>query len=168
MERLVILSITAVIILTIPGLAAAEGLMSVKGIGPRLGLGINPDQFVVGVQASMGQIFKIARLAPSIDVGFGDHVTDVTFNADLQLTLLKPPKSTTSFYGLVGPTLIYLDPDFGDSNTEIGISIGGGLKIPMGESSLYNLEARVGLGDIPDFKLMLGVYFGGASKKDKS
>ncbi|MEW5923709.1 MAG: hypothetical protein AB1746_06955 [Candidatus Zixiibacteriota bacterium] len=156
------------IFLILPGIAFAEGALTVKGIGPRAGMGINPDQFVFGAQAVMGRMLKIANLASSIDVGFGNNVTDVTFNADLQLTLLRPPKSTTSFYGFAGPTIAYFDPDKGDSDTEIGLSVGGGLKIPMGTSNLYNLEARIGIGDVPDFKLLLGIYFGGAPKKEKS
>ena len=139
--------------------------LSIKGIGPRIGLGVDPDQFIFGGQAIMGPMFKIARLAPSIDVGFGDDVTVATFNADLQITLLKPPQSTVAFYGLVGPTLSYFDIKEGDSDTEVGVSIGGGIKMPMGTSNLYNLEARIGLGDIPDVKIMFGVYFGAAKKK---
>lgn len=164
-KRLMTMLFLSVFVVSLPVLTAAEGAMSVKGFGPRLGYGVNPDQFLIGGQAIMGKMFKIARLAPSIDAGFGDHATVVTFNADLQLNLFQPPGSNVKFYGLLGPTLAYIDPEAGNSDTEVGITIGGGIKMPMGSSNMYNLEARIGTGDIPDFKLMLGIYFGGASNK---
>ena len=153
----------AVFVLTLPGMAAA-GALSVAGIGPRVGLGINPDQFIVGGQVVMDRVAEAVNLAASIDAGFGDHVTDFAFNADMQIRLPRLPKSNVTLYGLAGPTIVYYDPEFGDGDTELGFSIGGGLKIPMGGGSSYNLEARGGLGDIPDFKLLLGIYIGLGSK----
>ncbi len=131
-----------------------------NGYGIRAGYGSNPDQFVIGAQALMGEFLKVARFAPSIDYGTGDNVSTFTFNADI-LMLLKPPNSSFAFYAAAGPTLTYWDAEHGGSDTEIGATITAGLRLPMKNTGFYNLEARFGVGDIPDFRILLGIMFGG-------
>lgn len=130
------------------------------GFGLRpLGFSINPDQYVLGVQAVLGKYYR-GRFAPSVDFGFGDNVTVITGNFDFKIDLFSPPKSRSVFYAGAGPTLSYITPDGGDSDTEIGLSLLGGIKLGMNEKNYYNIEARFGVGDIPDFKLLAGVMFG--------
>jgi hypothetical protein len=136
------------------------------GVGLRAGFGIDPDQFVAGGQMVFGNPLKIARFAPSADIGFGDEITIVSFNGDLRL-LFSPPGSRAIVYGQVGPTIAILNPKNGDSDTEIGLTLSAGLKIPMGQRNFYTLEGRIGFGDIPDFRVLLGLQFGG-SKPESS
>ncbi|MDD3731197.1 MAG: hypothetical protein PHU88_02340 [candidate division Zixibacteria bacterium] len=131
-----------------------------NGYGVRAGYGSNPDQFVVGGQALLGEFMKIARFAPSIDYGTGDNVSTFAFNADI-LMLLKPPNSSFAFYAAAGPTLTYWDAEHGGSDTEIGATITAGLRLPMKNTGFYNLEARFGIGDIPDLRILFGIMFGG-------
>jgi hypothetical protein len=130
-----------------------------RSYGVLAGFGIDPDQFVVGVQAELGRV-KMARFAPSLDLGFGDNMTTYTLNGDIRLHV-SPPKSTFTVYLGGGPTLALIDPKGGDSDTEIGLSLVAGLKAAMGRSNAYTLEGRFGVGDIPEFRLLAGILFGG-------
>lgn len=162
---------TAVAILLVTTLAAAEVSPGTQprgrsplGFGARAGFGIEPDQFVIGAQALTGGILRFGVAAPSVDFGFGDDVTTIAANGDVILPLVSPPGSNTSFYVLAGPTLAYIDPERFDSDLEIGLTLGGGIQLPFGSTDSYNLEARFGLGDIPEFRLMFGILFGGSRR----
>lgn len=130
-----------------------------RAYGLRLGYGMDPDQFVAGLQADMGSIYRNIHFVPSIDGGFGDHVTTLSFNADFK-GFLPLPKSSVAFYGLAGPTLTYWMLDEVDDDLEIGLSLGVGARIAFGDSGWYNVEARFGAGDIPEFKILMGLLFG--------
>jgi len=131
-----------------------------KSYGIRAGISSNPDQFVIGAQADMGEVYRQVRVVPSIDAGFGDHLTTFAFNGDVQL-FVPLPKSLASLYGIAGPTIMIWTPEHGDGDTEIGLTLGLGARMPLGDSGWYNIEARLGIGDIPDVRVLLGVFFGG-------
>lgn len=141
-------------------LLAGTETAAAAGFGVRGGLGINPDQGVIGLQAEMGgKRLKAFRLAPSADFGFGDNVT--TFCGNLDFLLHVPfPGSGGGAYGGLGPTLTYWDVDSGQNDTEIGLSLVAGMRLGMGDRNAYNLEARFGVGDVPDFRILVGVLFG--------
>ncbi|MBI4720799.1 MAG: hypothetical protein HY770_06190 [Chitinivibrionia bacterium] len=158
-KRYAILMSLAVIVagLSVSG-AGAMGQKRGIGIIP-VGFSINPDQYVLGLQAEFDEMYK-TRFAPSVDVGFGDDVTLVSFNLDLKVDLFSPPNSGSTLYAGAGGTIAYIDPKNFDSDTEIGMSLLGGIKLGMGEKNYYSIEARYGIGDIADFKLLGGVMFG--------
>lgn len=131
-----------------------------SAFGARAGLGLEPDQFVIGPQAVFGEVFHFMRFAPGIDFGFGDNVTTYSLDADLRLSLFQLPGSQANVYLDAGPTFAYFDPDKGDSDSEIGANLAAGLALPMGSSSSYNVEARLGFGDITEVRLLIGVYWG--------
>jgi hypothetical protein len=76
-------------------------------------------------------------------------------NLDLRWYLFPLPQTGIQFYAAGGPTAVFVN-----SNSEIGLSLTAGAKIPMKGTGRYNLEARFGIGDIPDLKVMLGTLFG--------
>jgi len=131
-----------------------------KCYGLRAGYGLDPDQFVVGAQADMGSIYRNVHFAPSFDAGFGDHLTTLTFNGDINI-FLHLPKSLASLYGIVGPAICVWTPEEGDGDTEIGVNLGVGARMALGGSGWYNIEARFGAGDIPEMRFLFGVLFGG-------
>jgi len=145
-------------------LAAASPVLALddtqRCYGVRAGYGRKPDQFVIGVQADLGRVHRWIHFVPSIDAGFGDEMTTITFNGDLK-AYLPLPKSSASLYALGGPALTIWSPKDGDGDTEIGAYLGAGARMALGESGWYNLEARFGLGDVPDLRILLGVLFGG-------
>ena len=153
--------VMALVAVSVSGSQAASGV----NFGLRTGMSVNPDQFVVGAQAILGRTLKVARFAPSVDAGFGDDLTTVLVNGDVRISLLTLPRAGTSLYGAVGPTLAMYDSDKGGSDTEIGLTLTAGLRLPMGSSNAYNLEARFGVGDVPDFRLLFGIMFGSAKKE---
>lgn len=138
-----------------------------SGIGIRAGYGVNPDQFIIGGQAIMGALKGRVDFSPSLDYGTGDNVSLITANLDGSLNLVSPPGAKFLFYVGGGPTLVFVDPDNGDSDTEIGLTLLGGVKIAAGEKNFYNLVARFGIGDVPDFKILFGYMFGLGKKSDK-
>lgn len=137
------------------GASTASALMA----GPRAGVSFVPDQLVIGGQAKAGLLTTGVGFVPGIEFGFGNDVTVVSLNGDFQLNLPNLPNSNVNFYILGGPTVSYFSPDDGDSDTEIGISLGGGLRVPIREESSYYIESRFGLGDVPDLKLLVGALF---------
>jgi hypothetical protein len=130
-----------------------------SAIGPRIGMNLDSDEFIVGAEAEFGRVFESFRFAPSLDFELGDNTT-TAFNSDFRLYLFNLPETGLRFYGSVGPTVIFDSPEEGESQTEIGLSLVAGLKIPMKGHSRYQLEARFGFGEIPDLKVMFGVLFG--------
>jgi hypothetical protein len=157
------LVVSLLLFFAIGALAAPAGAISYgNGFVLRAGAGINPDQFVVGAQTILGHIFRspFPRFAPSADIGFGDEVTMTTINPDFRL-MAPLPRSNAFMYIQAGPTIAIADPKYGDGDTKIGLTLSGGLNIPMGEGSYYSLEGRVGIGDVPDVRILLGLQFGG-------
>ena len=128
--------------------------------GLRAGLGQDPDQFVVGAFAVLGKLGPQARVVPSVDIGFGDNRTVTTLNLDMRWYLISLPESGVKIYGSAGPTLAFKTASKGGNDTEFGITLTAGARIPMRGAKRYNVEARFGFGDIPDFRIMFGVLFG--------
>jgi len=128
---------------------------NVSGLGPgiRGGFGLSPDQFVVGAQYSLGKKVRILRVVPSLDVGFGDNVTTLTFNGDF-LGRLILEDTNIGLYGGAGLTLAYWGYDSG-SDWKPGLTLVFGTQVPLFKNNATNLEARFGLGDVPDFRLLL-------------
>lgn len=153
-------SALVIVVVALTMFASSSVFAGKIGFGVRGGYSSNPDQLVFGAQAMFGQFLKVTRFVPSFDFGTGDDITTYAFNGDFRLTL-KIPNSSLTLYGEAGPTLIYWDTDKGGSDTEVGGTLTGGIAFPMGGTGQYNLEARFGIGDVPDFKIMLGIMFGG-------
>ncbi|HER00438.1 MAG TPA: hypothetical protein ENO22_13945 [candidate division Zixibacteria bacterium] len=135
-----------------------------KGFGLRAGYGTNPDQFVFGAQAVLGETLGFMRFAPSIDLGFGDDMTTYLFNADFRVLSFSPPGSPASLYAGTGMSVAVLDFSDNGSDTEIGLNILAGLTFPMGSEHEYNLETRFGFGDLPELRILFGIMLGTRSK----
>ncbi|GAB4317871.1 MAG: hypothetical protein Kow0074_06730 [Candidatus Zixiibacteriota bacterium] len=149
------------------GLSAAAGLLVITsspaaaiGFGPRGGYSFDPDQLVLGLQAELFPVMVVFDFVPSIDIGFGDDLTVTTINGDLQYNFPSLPSTNVSIFVLGGPTIARINPDNGQSNTEVGLSLGGGLRVPLTGPASYYGEVRFGFGDVPDLKAMVGIVFG--------
>ena len=132
--------------------AHAEDLMW----GPQAGFSLNPDQIVFGFHAiaPVGARFDIV---PSADIGLGDSFFTLALNGDVRMNLA--PESSLRPYVGGGVSLDYADPDEGDSGSEFGGNILGGIWLNKGGQTAYYIEGKLGLGDVPDFKAMLGINF---------
>ncbi len=156
-HRIARLFVSAVLLLSVTVVcpSTASALMA----GPRAGVSFDPDQVVIGAQGKAGLLTRGIGFVPGIEFGLGNDITVVSLNGDFQVNLPNLPNTNVSFYALGGPTISYFSPDKGDSDTEIGISLGAGLRVPIREESSYYIESRFGIGDIPDLKLLVGALF---------
>jgi hypothetical protein len=154
MIRRTILGLAVLITLSATTLLAQEsGSKGASGLGFGLkaGFGLSPTQFVLGGQVSLGKSLGIFRVVPNAHVGIGDNTTfDV--NVDF-LARFIAQDSNFGFYGGASPTLV-----FGD-NTNFGGNVVVGLQLPVIPNRATNLEARIGLGKVPDFRLLFAIIF---------
>lgn len=130
-----------------------------SAIGPRVGMNLDSDKFILGAQAELGPVLQTFQFAPSLDFELGDNTT-TALNFDFRLYLFHLPETGLRFFASAGPTAVLDLPGEGDSQTELGLSLVAGVKIPMKRQNRYNLEARFGFGEIPDLKVMFSVLFG--------
>ena len=136
---------------------SASGVAAQAGFGLRGGFGLEPDQFVVGGQVEVDNL-AFARIVPSVDVGFGDNVTTIAFNGDFLLRV-DIPDASIELYGGGGPTVLYADVSNGSSDWNLGLTLVLGGRLPVGGKHAVNLEGRIGLGDVPDFRLIAAIIF---------
>jgi hypothetical protein len=119
---------------------------------------MDPDQFVAGLYAHAGNLADNVAFMPYGDIGFGDDAVVLTGNADFRIRLASLENSPAIFYTSVGPTVAFIDTEHSDGDVEVGGSLAFGLsRLPI-SSQLFNLELRLGLGDIPDGKILLGFW----------
>ena len=116
------------------------------GLGLQAGLSLDPDDFIAGLNWTLDPLAKNLYLVPSAEVGFGD-VTMFMGNLDLHYRFQTSSKLAP--YAGGGATFAFYDFD-GGSQSEFGGSILGGLMI----TPQIGLEAKFGLGDVPDFKFL--------------
>ena len=138
---------------------AATPARAAIGFGPRVGFGLQPDQFVVGAQTLLGRSLYIFRFAPSFDLGWGDNVTTYAFNGDFEFSL-GIPSTRAHFYAGGGVGVTAWDFESSGSDTEVGLDLLGGARMGGRGSMEYTVEARFGIGDVPDFRLLFGVLLG--------
>ena len=120
------------------------------GVGLHAGMSLDPDDFLIGVHFKSKPMAENLSLVPSIEAGFGD-VTMVAGNLDLHYDLQTGSKTRPYLGG--GITLNWFDLEDG-SETDFGGSILGGLSL----SEKYFLETKFGLGDVPDWKIYVGIH----------
>ena len=152
--------ITGTILGVVP-VAEAQGDIGVRRVGIRGGLTVDPDQVHVGLHVNAGQFASKVRFQPSFDVGFGSNRVVGTINIDALYTF--EPRSWAPYLGGgLGVSLTHRDSGrkaggAGDFDVGAGLNLIGGFE--WGEASKYLLEARVGVGDLPDLKLTVGINF---------
>lgn len=159
MKRLVFLIVGGLLLL--PLMASAQ----VAGVGPRLGLSVDPDQFTFGGQLKIGPYSESFFIVPNLEIGVGDDLTIIQFNGDFDWMI---PTNNSPVHPYIGGGLGIAYVDWDDrfqgnnsSSTEVGINFLGGLEFAnkSGNSSFFT-ELRLGIGDLPDLKAMVGWNFG--------
>jgi len=147
----------AVATLTLTGasLASAQN----NEIGPRVGLGINPDQFVIGGQMNFPLEPHGLAISPNVELGVGDHTTTIQLNADLDYHFANAGPNWNPYVG-GGIGIAFFDYDNDGSDTELGVNLLGGLRFRQKNGSHLFTELRLGIGDpYPDAKVMVGWNF---------
>ena len=140
--------------------------LGVRSYGLRGGVNLNPDQFNFGAHIDAGRLASRVRFQPGLELGLGNGVTLVSTNFDAHY--LFTARRVRPYAG-GGLGINFID-------VTSGIGRGGGLNIEpvlnlvagaewgaprRGSRAFrrYLLEARVGMGDTPELKLVFGFSF---------
>ena len=153
-SRGLLVSIVALSCLTWVPLAHAD----VSG-GLRAGFSSSPDQFLVGGQLELSPVADQLYIVPSAEVGFGDDLTTLSFNGDLQYRFVA--HSAVRPYAGGGLSVYYVNVSGGGgSDTNLGADVLGGIFFNEHSSNPMFVEAKLGLTDeVPDWKFIFGVNF---------
>jgi len=153
----------AVAILTLTGVSQASAQTTTNNeIGPRVGLSINPDQFVIGGQINLPlETARGLAISPNVELGVGDNVTTLQLNADLDYHFDNAGPNWNPYVGGgIGIAFFDFSNDAGGgSESELGVNLLGGLRFRQKNGSHLFTELRLGIGDIPDAKVMVGWNF---------
>lgn len=122
-------------------------------LGPTIILNSGTDDLSFGASLETKSFVSTARLAPSIDFSLGDQ-SITTLNMDLRWYLLPLPNTGIKFYGSAGPTLL-----FANNESDLGLTLSAGMKIPANNKKKYMVEVRFGFGDLPDTKISFALLF---------
>lgn len=143
--------------------ATAQAQAVVGGAGPRVGFSTGPDQLVFGGQLIIGEIAPQLTFDPSLEFGFGDHLTLISTNLDLHYHFVVQGSAWRPYAGGgVAINFVQFDnpPPFGDdSETDIGGSLIVGAGVPTQAGNRFFGELKLGLGDTADLKIMVGWNF---------
>ncbi len=168
----------ALILGLMAGTASADGL-GLEGFGVRTGFRVDPDQFVVGGHANMGEIVESLRFQPMVDIGFGDNLTVLTFNGDFLFMLSEALEmDAAQIYAGGGLAIVYSNFDVGDicegltggvrdlceassdnvddSTTDIALNIIAGVEMDLNEDQAVFGEFRITVED----GSFIGIYGG--------
>ena len=151
----------AVALVTSPP-AAAERL-ELSRYGGQVGFSLSPDQFVLGAYADFGEFARNLSLRPSVDVGFGSSTFTLIGNGDIQYSFrdVSFPAVPYAGAGVAFAWLKFQDAPAGadDSDGAIGLNLYLGAERGFGDYNSGHVEIRVGIDEIPDFKLLIGYGF---------
>jgi len=150
-----------------PGFARAQDdagggdELGYRGWGPRVGLTSGPDQVHVGLHMDYGVFAPRVRFQPNIEAGFGDNLTLVTFNFEAAYRFRDRWDAWTPYLG-GGLGLDWYNFDNGpydNSDTDLGMSVLGGIERGLKNGNRFFIEAKLGLSDAPDAKFTAGWTF---------
>src|SRR5262245_20513573 len=128
--------------------APAQAQTMIGGIGPRVGFSVDPDQIVFGGQAIIGEIAPQMTFDPSLEFGFGDHVTVIAANFDLHYHFDISGSAWRPYAG-AGVGLNFVSIDLGPfrdaSDTEVGGNLVAGAGVPTKSGNRFFGELKLGL-----------------------
>ncbi|MGB5161294.1 MAG: hypothetical protein WBP10_07335 [Thermoanaerobaculia bacterium] len=126
--------------------------------GLRGGVGVDPDQGIIGVQWNLGNFSRRVRLQPNFELGFGDNSTLGNLTIPVHYRFGSSPDFTP--YAGGGILLGYIDYDKpkGSGNSDWFIEPVGvvGIEWPLSGGGDLFLELGVSFGDAHDAKLIIG------------
>lgn len=144
--------------LLVPTISLAN--IGFNGWGLRGGLSVDPDQINVGVHWNLGEFIPDLRFQPNVELGFGDDAFLLMLNG-AAFYLFDIRDSNFRPYAGGELTIIYwrVDTPAGDADDlELGLSPLGGFEFPFSQSVMGFVELKVGLADVPDFRVTVGVH----------
>jgi len=136
-------------------LAAVNAAAAQTRAGVRAGISADPEQVYIGGHVDVSEIAKRFWFRPNVEVGFGDHLTVATFNAEFVYRATTRKQWNPYFGG--GPALVVQTFHSGaarNNNTDVG----PGFNFVAGVEQRKGLLAEIKIGaiDSPAFKLGIG------------
>jgi len=160
MKKVIWIAVLA--IAALPAVALAQSSSGTGPVatawGPRFGFGSDPDQFLFGGQLDLGDLAPDLTLTPNVDIGIGDDITSFGLSGDIHYHF-RVQRSPWRPYVGGGITFTHFSFDGGGDDTEVGASILVGAIVPTQTGSRFFAEAKFGLGDVHDLKLLVGWNF---------
>lgn len=133
------------------------GTAAAAGIGPRVGLSIDPDQVHAGLHVHAAEMSQHVAFHPSFDFGAGDDIVLFAANLDFKYVFSQKMDRWRPFLG-GGPGLFVSNYDGAGSNTDVGVAFVGGMQTATRRGYFFG-EMRLGLVDSPDIKFTAGWIF---------
>jgi hypothetical protein len=160
--------VVATLLLIVPAWAEDEAQseksdgdgIHLQGWGIRAGLGVDPDQVIVGAHWDLGEIIEHLRLQPNVELGFGDDVLTLFGEFPVHYMFRVQSKFTPYAGGGVVIGLAKYDRNNNDdTSVEGGLRILGGLQWPLKNGKPLAVEANIGFGDIHDVQFKVAWTF---------
>src|SRR4030042_3569449 len=98
MKKIIALSLMVGLRFTLPALASNRGV-GFRGIGPRVGFTINPDQVHFGGHIDFGDLAGNLMMLPNVEVGIGDDVTTIAPSFELHYRFRADCGAWTPYLG---------------------------------------------------------------------
>ncbi len=133
------------------------------GLGPRVGLSIEPNQVVFGGHADFGDPFPHTNLLlPVVEIGVGDNLTTTSLGSDLLFRFTDRWGVWTPYLGGEGAFIFTsANEDKGNgTDTRFGISGIFGVEKVIGQSNRFAAELKFEIVNAPNVKLMAIWAFG--------
>jgi len=140
--------------------SSGVGAIQLKGWGIRAGLGVDPDQALVGAHWDLGEIIDHLRLQPNLELGIGDDA--LTLFGELPVHYMFRVQSKFTPYaggGIVIGLAKYDRPNKDDTSVEGGVRILGGLQWPLKNGKPFAVEANIGFGDVHEVQVKVAWTF---------
>ena len=159
MIRKLAIALFACIVLPI----AAHADISTESIGPHVGFSLDPDQLVLGGQMTFAEIAPQVVFSPGAEIGLGDHQTNIDINLDFHYRFKLRDSDWVPYAGIgMGIDFQSIDrpaPSSDNSDTFVGGNFIFGATVPTKSNSQFFGELKLGLGDLPSLKAIVGWNF---------
>lgn len=130
------------------------------GIGPRVGMTIDPDQIHFGGHVDLGEVARNLMMVPNLEIGVGDNVTTIAPSFELDYRFRSDWGVWQPYLGGgIGP--VFYSFEHGDNSSDLGLYAQGGIMKGLSgtNSGYFFIEAKLGLVDAPDVKFTVGWTF---------
>lgn len=159
----------AILVVVLAGLACGTGVAGAMdrdvrfyGLGPRVGLSIDPNQFVFGGHMDLGDpLPHLNLILPVLEVGVGDNVTLTMVGADLLFRFTDRWGVWTPY---VGSEIAFVFANaygaHGDTDADLGLMGIFGVEKGIGENNRFATELKFEIIDSPSVKMLATWTFG--------
>jgi len=147
-----------------------------QGWGLRTGLSVDPDQIDIGAHFNLGEFIPNLRFQPNLELGFGDNIFLLMINGETfylfdvrgsnfrpyaggELSIVRGSNFRPYAGGELSIVYWRVDNSHGkNEDLEIGLSPVGGIEFPFSKQTMGFLELKLGIGDVPDFRVAVGIH----------